>query len=862
MQTLFEKLTPWLIYPVVMISVVAAYFGLLKLDAALLAAIYVPVVVSALLITFFEWRTPHRPAWQPGSAEIKTDAWYMLTVQIAIPYLVSTAFMLWLVQPLQALNLPFAALWPHTWSVAAQTLLMVLCADFLRYWLHRAAHAKRILWNLHAVHHAPPRLYWLNVGRFHPLEKPLQMLFDCFPFLLMGVSEPVIALYFVLYAVNGFFQHCNIRLHYGVLNYLVGSAETHRWHHARAPQANCNFGNIVIVWDLLFGTWYLPKDRDVDELGVRNHHYPQNFAAQLRAPFTPQLADHRFPVLSWREIALRPFKWAVMLWCRVRNYLPLLYATRNPARAQQQVLQRILAENKHTQFGSQHGFANIHDYATFKQQVPVYSYETLRPYIDKQIVSRTHELSAQVPMLYARTSGTTASPKLIPVVPASLDHYRVQQRLLCCMQYARCPEAFSGKGLGIVSPMLEGVLDGGTPFGSISGYLYRAMPRWMRKRYLAPYDVFEIEDHELKYLVMLRIALQEQNLTYMASANPSSFLRLLELVNTRRDELFDSVATGIFSPIDSLPEPARTVIRRCLISDPERADALRALPHDRALSYTDLWPTLRMVTTWSGGSCGIALNALKAKLPEHTVIYDLGYVASELRATLSLDGGAACLPMLQQHFFEFVERAAWEDQRAEFETLVQMRDGKQYYVFVTTASGLYRYAMDDVVEVCGFLHRTPLLKFLQKGAGATNLTGEKLYESHILDAVRRAEAHFEIHSVYCAAVADEINSRYTLYLETDDSLPCTLQTLATYLDAQLGELNLEYSGKRASGRLRPLTVHILRSGTAERYKQHRLHGTRRETQYKPVILHYRSSLEFPFHAHCVDPISLETHHAE
>ena len=857
MRSILEKVMPWIIYPGVMISVIATHFSLLQINAPLIAATYIPILGSALLIIYFEWRYPHRATWRPHAAEVTTDVLYMLMVQIALPYLVLAAFVLWLVQPLHTLNLPLANLWPHHWPVAAQTLLMILCADFLRYWLHRAAHTNRTLWGLHAVHHAPTQLYWLNVGRFHPLEKPLQMVFDSLPFLLLGVSEQVIALYFVLYAVNGFFQHSNIRLKYGVLNYFIGSAETHRWHHERSPRANCNFGTTVILWDLLFGTWYLPKNRDIGELGVRNKTYPQNFSGQLRAPFTPQLADRQLPVLSWREIALRPLIWTAMLWCRVRNYLPLLLAAHHPARAQQQVLQRILTNNIHTRFGNERGFENIHDYATFKQQVPVHTFESLRPYIDEQAYARTPALTAQTPMLYARTSGTTAKPKMIPVLPESLDQYRAQQRLLCCMQYARCPEAFTGKALGLVSPMMEGVLDGGAPFGSISGYLYRAMPRWMHKRYLVPYEVFEIENHELKYLVMLRLALQERNLTYLAAANPSSFLRLLELANKQRNALFDSVATGKFTAIDTLPEPARTIIRRRLIADPERADELHALPNNRELNYTDLWPTLRMVTTWSGGSCGIALNALKTRLPQHTVIYDLGYVASELRVTLSLDGSAACLPMLQQHFFEFVERAAWEEGRAEFNTLEQLKDGGHYYVFVTTASGLYRYAMDDVVEVCGFLRRTPLLKFLQKGAGATNLTGEKLYESHILNAVQRAEISFGFRSVYCAAVANETNSSYTLYLETDEVLACSTQTLAAYLDAQLGELNLEYLSKRASGRLQPLVVYALRAGTAECYKQRRLRSARRETQYKPVILHYLSTLEFPFHEHCAAPLSMD-----
>ena len=99
---------------------------------------------------------------------------------------------------------------------------MVLVVDLLRYWLHRAAHENDTLWRLHSVHHSVEQLYWLNTARFHPIEKTLQMCLDSLPFLLMGVDEQVLALYYIAYATNGFFQHCNISLRYGLLNYIVG----------------------------------------------------------------------------------------------------------------------------------------------------------------------------------------------------------------------------------------------------------------------------------------------------------------------------------------------------------------------------------------------------------------------------------------------------------------------------------------------------------------------------------------------------------------------------------------------------------------------------------------------------------------
>lgn len=60
------------------------------------------------------------------------------------------------------------------------------------------------------------------MGRFHPLEKAFQFVLDALPFMLRGVGEQVISLYFVFYSINGFFRHSNIRLRYGALNCTAG----------------------------------------------------------------------------------------------------------------------------------------------------------------------------------------------------------------------------------------------------------------------------------------------------------------------------------------------------------------------------------------------------------------------------------------------------------------------------------------------------------------------------------------------------------------------------------------------------------------------------------------------------------------
>lgn len=255
-------------------------------------ASFIAVLTGAVLITLHEIKLPYREEWKPGVKEIGADAVFMITVQVALPYLISISAVIALSEVLRSNGVTMEILWPYDSPVAVQAGLMLLVADFFRYWLHRAFHKFTPMWRFHAVHHSPHRLYWLNVGRFHPIEKAIQYAVDALPFALLGVSNEVLAAYFVFYGINGFFQHSNCRVHLGPLNYLISGPELHRWHHSElASESDNNFGNNLIVWDVLFGTRFLPKDREVGPLGLLNRKYPMGFLAQMKTPFIPGLEN-------------------------------------------------------------------------------------------------------------------------------------------------------------------------------------------------------------------------------------------------------------------------------------------------------------------------------------------------------------------------------------------------------------------------------------------------------------------------------------------------------------------------------------------------------------------------------------------
>jgi len=167
---------------------------------------------------------------------------------------------------------------------------MILSGNFFRYWLHRAAHTWALLWRFHAVHHSVHKLYWLNLGRFHPLNRTLQLFCDTFPFILLSISKEVLALYLLIYSIKGFFQHCNVDVKLGWFNYIISGSELHRWHHStNIQESNNNYGNHIIIWDIFFATYFLPKGKKVSELGLLNRNYPMSFLEQIQAPFIKEI---------------------------------------------------------------------------------------------------------------------------------------------------------------------------------------------------------------------------------------------------------------------------------------------------------------------------------------------------------------------------------------------------------------------------------------------------------------------------------------------------------------------------------------------------------------------------------------------
>ena len=360
-----------------------------------------------------------------------------------------------------------------------------------------------------------------------------------------------------------------------------------------------------------------------------------------------------------------------------------------------------------------------------------------------------------------------------------------------------------------------------------------------------------IPEARVKYLLILRLALARRDITYIGSANATTLLTFIKLYRENYPQLLQDLRQGTFFLSDCLDEEVLAAVKNRLIAGPRRAAELSDLHvTHREIRIADLWPQLRLVTTWTCGSANLAQRL--ARLPANARILELGYISSEFRGTITLGRRAGTgFPTVDSHFFEFVERETWDRGQPEFLTLGQIRKGLDYYVFVTTPSGLYRYFINDLVRVRGFLHKTPLLQFVQKGKGVTSITGEKLYESQVLTAVSAVTAKLGRSTRFVMMLADEEARNYRLYVELDSGAALSEQCFAESVDNKLRELNVEYSAKRSSDRLGAPSVAWLKRETADVYKQFAVQQGQREGQFKMVAIAYRKGFAFDLDA-CVE----------
>ena len=172
-----------------------------------------------------------------------------------------------------------------------QILEALFLSEFLVYWGHRLSHQIPFLWRFHSVHHSVVHLDWLAGERRHPLDQFYMSLFIGVPMILSGFSLVDLLVIGVIQNLWDMTIHANLGWRLKSLDGIWVTSEFHHWHHSVNKEArDKNYSGALPLFDRMFGTFYLPDNKNPGPYGI-DTHMPDTYFGHMIQPFLPVKPD-------------------------------------------------------------------------------------------------------------------------------------------------------------------------------------------------------------------------------------------------------------------------------------------------------------------------------------------------------------------------------------------------------------------------------------------------------------------------------------------------------------------------------------------------------------------------------------------
>lgn len=460
-------------------------------------------------------------------------------------------------------------------------------------------------------------------------------------------------------------------------------------------------------------------------------------------------------------------------------------ATADVARCQEALLREMLVRNRDTVFGREHGFDSIRTVAEYQRRIPLATYESFSIYVDQIERGASRVLTRDPVTILEPTSGTSSGRKLIPYTAGLQRQFQRAINPWISDLLARRPAVRAGRAYWSVSPALgpRELSECGLPIGfeDDTAYLGLAERLLVNKVLAVPPLVAKIPDMEdFRYTTLLHL-LRARDLSLISVWSPSFLTRLLEPLEAWGDRL-----------------------ARDLEADSSIRDILRETS-PLAEKIQRVWPKLALISCWTDAGAATCLPELRSLFPE-VEIQPKGLIATEACVSFPLLDEPGAALALRSHFLEFIPHGS-EVEPDGIRLAQELEIGRQYQVVVTTAGGLYRYQLFDIIEVVGFKASCPLVRFIGRANGTSDLVGEKLDEVHVRTVLERvfAECGVEVPFSLVVPVAAP-TPHYRLYVQSQRELP--LARLCELVQCGLEE-NPYYRHAIRMKQLAPLDFHSL-----------------------------------------------------
>ncbi|MBZ0088886.1 MAG: GH3 auxin-responsive promoter family protein [Thermoanaerobaculia bacterium] len=498
----------------------------------------------------------------------------------------------------------------------------------------------------------------------------------------------------------------------------------------------------------------------------------------------------------------------------------------SPREVQERLLKATLRRNRDTAFGRAAGFASVRNSDDYRKRIPIRSWEELSPWANRVAWGESNVLTRSPVRVLQPTGGSTAGAKLIPFTRELSREFRAGVAPWLVDLARRYPAVRTGSAYWSLSPVEPGVRGFTTDAEALGGTWSRLIGRAC----VVPSVVrFAPDLASFRYLTLLYL-LRRRDLAFVSVWHPSFLTALLDSLPDALGTLLADIARGGCSVVRELcgrPLPYLPPL-------PARAAELRA---SRIEEPRSLWPRLAVVSCWGDGHSALALDQLRGRLRGMTV-QPKGLLATEAVVTVPFAGLRPIA--IRSHFFEFLPEGETERScRVD-----ELEAGVRYSVVVTTGGGLYRYRLDDVVEVEGAVGATPALRFLGRGGCVSDLRGEKLAEAFVARAVAGAFRSIGlVPSFVLLAPAKgsssleerERSAHYELFFDSARAAePADFPLLEGAAESELSR-NPQYRAARSLGQLGPVKAHFV-PGSEAAYLERCLAGGQRLGEIKSLAL--------------------------
>lgn len=461
-------------------------------------------------------------------------------------------------------------------------------------------------------------------------------------------------------------------------------------------------------------------------------------------------------------------------------------------------LRGLLKRAWRTSFGREHRLHADMSISEFRSAIPIRDYVDYGPWISRIRTGESDVLWPGKPIAFASTSGTTGNDKLIPITEHFLRDYHLGSVLTFTRMAVKAPRMLLGRILTLGGPSEESNISG-IPVGSITGLLYKSFPSILNSRLALPPEVHNIGSYSEKLYVIARLAL-EVPVTAIIAVSPASLLVITDAINSMATEVIEDIATGSLRPLSTAPEDLEATLRMRLRPNPRRARELEAaLEQDARLLPKRIWP-LRAVCTYTKQGHPLQWEAIRQAFGELRII-DPGLVASEGRVSIGLYPDKklhAVIPI--SSFVEFlpVEMTGSEEITDAPTLLPQQLEKNQLYTpVISSANGLMRYKLGDVISVKRIVGGVPLIEYEGRLDDSISVAGEKVCDVHFREAIDRLRAMgCAVEGLWAVGIDWAGHKpRYLFLWETTDTDDNTAN-FNHALEQALQDVNVSYRRKR------------------------------------------------------------------